>query len=415
VVRVYERSDRPRGQFYLSRAWMRTPSGRPVEEPLPEGMDWDRAKVLCDLTASARKKELLGGRDSFGERKRATLRDVIRAYHKSAVAEGWSEKTRIDKRLGREFWLGALNPEMDFERITPAEVLRLAHAEADRRGLEVTKVIKLCAYLRAVSLWSYNKARLISENPLRGIELPAYNPDTTPLVYTMDEARLLITPHDDIDWRVTLAASIALYTGRRINSIRLLRVFGDVMLKSRTSAEIVVLDETDDWTEIDAFGNRIRAELELQEPADRGRVILHFVAETDKGRRARLVPVPPSTGLLVADAICRTEVAQHGWLLPGGYPDRIDQLAGAYSKPALTRALHRAEAVLGIKSVPNRAFHGLKRRHVTKSMELAHGDTALVGDVTGNRSAALLQHVYRQLDEERIEKHMDTLEAEVEG
>ena len=40
----------------------------------------------------------------------------------------------------------------------------------------------------------------------------------------------------------------------------------------------------------------------------------------------------------------------------------------------------------GIKHVTGRAYHGIKRIHVTKSMEIAHGDTELVGDLTGNVS-----------------------------
>lgn len=38
---------------------------------------------------------------------------------------------------------------------------------------------------------------------------------------------------------------------------------------------------------------------------------------------------------------------------------------------------------------------GIKRSHVTKSMEIAHGDTELVGDLHGNVSAALLRQTYR--------------------
>lgn len=414
-VRVYERADREAGQFFMVRYWVRTPAGRPREQPLAPGMTWEAAKVLADLTASNRRKLILAGRTEFGERRRITVHDVLKRYHESDAAGRWSEKHAIDMRVCREFWLGALGEALEWDRLTPAEVLRHAHQEAARRELSVRTERKRIAYLRSAARWAYDKARLTTENPLRGIELPEYSPDTTRKVYSLSELRKLVTPHEDVDWRVTLASAIAAATGRRINAIRNLNAFGDVLLRSELEASLVDLKPTEHREEVERFGQRIRAELEPAEGQRPARVVLHFAAQTDKKRRARMLTLPTSVGLLVADALQRTEVTERGWLFPGGWLDRVGDFDGPLHLSGLLKQLHKAEAALGIPTVAGRGFHGLKRRHVTLAMEKAHGDVSLVGDVTGNRSPELLRDVYRQLSEERMDAHIDAIWEEVEG
>lgn len=414
-VRVYERVDRPVGQFFMTRAWVIAGSGRPQEVALAPGTTWEAAKVLADLTASNRRKLLLAGRTELGERKRITLLELLRRYHESDAASRWSAKHAIDKRVARDFWLGALGETYQWDALTPAEVLRLAHAEKKRRGASVRTERKRIEYLRAVARWAYEKARLTPENPLRGIELPEYSPDTSRQVYTLAEAQKLKTPHEDVDWRVTLACGIASATGRRLTAIRHLNVFGNVFLRSKREASDVELRLTERREEVEGFGQRIRRELESEDGRERGRVWVFFAAEYDKKRQAAKIPLPTYIGLLIADALQRTEVAEHGWLFPGGWLDRTGDSSVPISNSALLKQLHRAEAVLGIPTVRGRGFHGIKRRHVTVSFEKAPGDVSLVGDVTGNRSPELLRNVYRQLSEERMEAHIDAIWEEFEG
>jgi hypothetical protein len=64
--------------------------------------------------------------------------------------------------------------------------------------------------------------------------------------------------------------------------------------------------------------------------------------------------------------------------------------------------------------VNGRAWHGIKRLHITLGFEAAFGDASLVGDVTGNVSAELLRNVYRQQDRKRITAQVDAVRAMIE-
>lgn len=63
---------------------------------------------------------------------------------------------------------------------------------------------------------------------------------------------------------------------------------------------------------------------------------------------------------------------------------------------SIIAALHAAEEVVGVRTVPCRGFHGAKRLHVTKGLQVAGGDATRVGDVTGNVSEPVLKTIYRQ-------------------
>lgn len=415
-VRVYERPDYPPGVFFMTRAWVRTSSGkRPVEIPLPEGMTWEAAKLLADQTASERRKQILLGRTKWGEERQITVRELLEAYHTSAVAKKWTPKHATDKRVSRDFWLGVLNAGMRWEELTPALVSRKAAEEREQRGLSTRTEAKRLEYLRAASRWAYRKARKISEDPLRGIEMPDYEPDNSRLVYSLAEARLLRQPHPEVDWRATLACNITLDVGRRLRAIRHLSIFGEVFLQSQSSAELVELSETEAEGPVLEFARRMRAELQEPDPEARGRVVLHFSMDTDKGKRGRFVPVSVPTGLLIADALERTEVWSSGYLLPGGRLAYADEPQGPIGTKSIEDALHQAEKVFGVPWVRGRAFHGLKRLHVTLSWELSGGDAALVGDVTGNRDSQLLQHIYRQLNQQRIADQVDAVRGAIDG
>ena len=61
------------------------------------------------------------------------------------------------------------------------------------------------------------------------------------------------------------------------------------------------------------------------------------------------------------------------------------------------------------------AYHGLNRTHVTTSMELSHGDTELVGDLTGNLSVELLRKVYRFGNRGTMARHVDAIRGILEA
>lgn len=375
-VRVYEREGLD--GIFMTRAWVKTPSGRPKEEKLPEGVTWEAAEALADLTASERRHAILEGRTATGQKKRVTLEQLWEKYLESAKADDWSPKHAADMERSKEFWLSSLDPSVPVETLVTADVEKAARDARKRRDLSRRWEEKRLKHLRSAVLWGLDKARLYDRDPLRGLEYPDYEPDTEELIYTPEEIAKLSTPHEDVDWRVTLACSIAADTGRRISAILALTVH-DVL-------------------------------------TDGERVFLRFRKEWDKSGKEGLVPISKKTAALLADALELPDVEETEFLFPEG---RWDQDVGRHqpaTKRTLTKKLHdEAEEAWEIPYVEGRAFHGIKRRHVTVSAEVAHGDLDLVGDLTGNVDAELLRRVYRWKDTGRMVEHVDRIRARIEG
>lgn len=211
---------------------------------------------------------------------------------------------------------------------------------------------------------------------MSGVDVPAAEPETEGLDYSANEAAALATPHPAIDQRVTLAASICCDTGRRIGAVRYLR------------AEDVILRD--------------------------GRIHLRFWKSHDKGGKSSTVPVSNATAELILEQLETDRTKRWGWLFPG--QRAAVPLGGTDSTGAGTWAklLHDAEEVLGIPWVKGRAWHGLKRRHVTLSGEESGGDWALVGDVTGNTSPEVLRKAYRRQSESRKVEQVDRIRARLD-
>ena len=372
-VRVYDRRDIP-GRIFMSRAWVKTESGRPAEVVLPEGYTRERARLLAIETATQRRIAIIEGRTSSGDVAPVTLGDLLDQYHRWLGTQDRSPKTLDDKDRCRLFWLAAVGGATPVLSLRADRVEALA-SQARKAGRHTARWDrKRLAYLRAAVRWGMNKAQLYDLNPLRGLELPEYHPDTTGKEYDARESMLLATPHPDVDWRVTLLASIICDTGRRISAVLTVSAVRDLVI----------------------HGDRLH---------------ILFRRDFDKGKRDALVPVSAETHLLIAAALDRPEVVESGWLIPEGRTDYADPTDKPFNKDAATSALHRAEAALGIPYVAGRAFHGLKRTHVTTSWEEAGGDAALVGDITGHLSPKLLKDTYRRLNRGRTEAHVDKVRA----
>lgn len=374
-VRVYERPDRD--GLYLTCAWIRLPSGRPKEQALPPKTTRDQAKKLADETALERQLEIVRG-IAAGVRTQTTLGQLLDRLHDSRRAERWSEKHAQDQERGKNFWLQELGKDQVVEDLTPSRVENLAGKAANRLGWSARTEQKYLKYLASAIRWGRRKARLYDSQPLMGLELPEVRSDTRDRIYTKEEARKLLKPHPEVDFRVTLAANIACDTGRRLSAIRQLQKEEDLRMAE-------------------------------------GRLFLRFPGETDKTGHGALVPVSRTTARLVADALERKIVQKSDHLLPAGregYDEYNDKPVG---DSALIGMLHDAEETLGIEHVPYRAFHGLKRLHVTLGFEVSGGDTVLVGDVTGNVSAELLEQTYRQQDTDRIRAQVDAVREALEG
>ncbi len=375
-VRVYERPDLP--GLYMTCAWDRTASGRPQEMKLPDGMTREAAEALAELTAARRRERTLAGRDHLGNRKQIQLGDLLERYHASADADGWSDKHRGDHRRSREFWLGALGRDAVVEELSKADVAKAARDARQASTWGARKERKLLAYIRAATRWGCEQAELYPHPPLRGIRLPKYEPDTEELVYDAErETPLLLGGHPSADWRDVLAVNVAADTGRRISAILSLR------------AEDIVTD-----------GDQ---------------ALLRFRAAFDKGDRGALVPVSPETAELLAQALERDLVQEFGWLFPEGRLDHDDPRDKPRGKTTAIKGLHALEELVGVTRIHGRGFHGLKRAHVTASMEASQGDTALVGDITGNLSAELLRRVYRKANRKRTAAQVTRVRGRLSG
>lgn len=374
VVRVYSRPDVP-GRFFMTRAWILAPSGRPAEEPFPAGTTWEYAKVVCRAAADERRAAILGGRRADGTAGPLTIGALLDQYEAAAKEADWSDGHRAEVGRSLAFWRRHLGAGADVATLTPAVVERIAAREG--KGQSPRWAQKRLKHLRAVTRWGRRKARLYAADPLDGVELPEYEPDTDALIYSPEETVRLMASRPDVDWRVTLLANIAADTGRRLGAMLSLRV-EDVS-------------------------------------TDGQRVLLRFRREFDKQGRAALVPVSAPTAELIARALEEDVVSEWGWLFPEGRLDYDDARDKPWGNYAAIWALHEAEQTVGVPTVPKRGYHGLKRRHVTSSMEVAHGDTALVGDLTGNVSAELIRRVYRKGNRARTAAHVDAVRASMEG
>lgn len=104
-VRVYERTDVP-NRFFMTRSWVLTPSGRPEEEALAEGVSWEKAKLLADRVAAERQIAILEGAvaDTRRKAKALTLVDLLDKYDAWDATQHRSPRTMDDKSTPASVW-----------------------------------------------------------------------------------------------------------------------------------------------------------------------------------------------------------------------------------------------------------------------------------------------------------------------
>ena len=384
-VRVFERADAP-GRIYLERSWV---EGAERVKVMKHGTTRDAALNVAKKVAQRREELILRGKDDFGDARQPHLFELLRGYHdpkKNRKARKWSERHRLEQERCRDFWMRALGdvPATN-DGLSQATVEAVAGDAAEARGWSERTEEKYLKYLAAATRWGTRKARTLKVDPLQGLDLPDVQYDTRKRIYTVDEVRLLVTPDAEVDWRVTLASALATVHGRRISAI--LHLW----------AGLDGVDQDPDWAVLEVRDGDRRFE----------RLFLHYRAEFDKGGRDEWVPVPAVVRGLVEDALARPEVRESGWLFPEGRMEFDDARAKPMRADSIIRALHAAEKALGIKRVKGRGFHGMKRLHVTKGLQVAGGDATRVGDVTGNVSEHVLKQIYRQAELGQMVQQVD--------
>lgn len=397
-VRVYERADSP-GRIHLELGWVDGPGRTKV---LRHGTTREVALHLAEKTAQKREELILRGRDSFGESKRLHLFELLDRYHdpkENRRARKWSERHRVEQERCRDFWKRALGDvPVTADAMAQTRIEAAAGNASDARGWSTRTEAKYLKYIAAATRWGRRKARLIDEDPLLGLELPEVRSDTRRRAYAVEEARALMAPHPDVDWRVTLAFALAAVHGRRISAI--------LHLWAGREGD----EQEPDWAVLSVQVQRIGAAPETVE-----RMFLHYRAEYDKGGRDEWVPVPETVRPLIAAALDRPEVQASGWIFPEGRLGFADARDKPMRPESIISALHAAEATLGLRTIPGRGFHGAKRLHVTKGLQVAGGDATRVGDVTGNVSEHVLKTIYRQKELGQMVQQVDGVAAILQG
>jgi hypothetical protein len=315
--------------------------------------------------------ELASWRTQSQGRSRRELGELLERYHASATASDWGDHHAADQERARQFWLGKLGADIWVPtELSKAVARREARKAAEARGWSPRTEEKYLRYLHAAVRWGYRQADLYDDHPLRGLETPDYEQDTSELAYTLDEVRRLVTPHPGVDWRLTLAANLAWDTGRRRAALVQVRAWEDT---------------------------------ERIEVDDATRLAVVFRADADKASRTGVVVVSRATERLVENAWKRRAVTAGGWLLPGGHLGQMGQLVERPLVPdSLTSLLREAEDTLDIDHVEGRGWHGFKRRHVTEGTEIARGDLDRVQETTGNLDPDVLRSRYRLRERRRL-------------
>ena len=398
-VRVFERADSP-GRLYIEAYWIEGP-GR--VRALKMGTTREGAKLAAKKLAQKREEALLRDLDPTGERRATTLFALLKAYHdpsKNRKARKWSERHQVEQERCRDFWKRELGDvAVTRDRMTASLVEGLASDAAEARGWSDRTEEKYLKYIQAATRWGKRKARLYEADPLAELELPEVRYDTRKRIYTPAEARKLSTLHPKVDWRVTLVSALSVAHGRRASSIAHLWA-------GREGEEL-----EPDWVTVTL---KVRDPVSGEE-RDVERMLLHYRAEYDKGGRDEWVPVPEQIRPVVEHALAQPQVQESGWLVPEGRLEFDDPRTKPMRVDSLIEALHAAEEVLKIPTVAGRGFHGLKRLHVTKGLQVAGGDASRVGDITGNVSEHVLKTIYRQKELAQMVQQVDAVGAEVWG
>ena len=394
TVRVYERADAP-GTIWMERGWITTEKGNPIPKPLEHGTTREAAELLAEQTALKRRRRILQGVDEFGrepETPAPTVREILDAYHESRVSMSWSESHRKEQDRCRRFLSELLGPDRTAAEIPADEIMRKVAEAGEARGWTSNRSERrYLQYLRTAGRWAWEKGELVDQPLWMAVDLPRYRPDTTGRVYSKEQSRLLYTPHPEVDWRVTLAAAIASDTGRRISAI--CGIWVGVESEGYPPSDLAVKSMTVD-------GERIE------------RLWIRFSGETDKVDQSAIRPVSPATRQLIEEALQRPEVLHTGWLFPEGRLDQSYPIDKPIDASSIIKLLRKAEEVLGIEYVFRRAYHGLKKRHVTLGYRVSGRDETVVADMVGNLDMALLRGTYRQEDLERILRYAEAVREE---
>ena len=390
LVRAYERPDRP-GVICITKAWETTPSGRPREETLDPGTTRGEAEILVHELVAAREREIISGAHGIcGREEVLVVRDLLTQYHSHKIDVGkWSPRHAREQARCRDSWImdlsRALGSPVPVSEITCALVEKLATERGRESGWGGRSHERHIRYLQSAFHWAWRKARIIDHDPLLGVECPAYDSDTSGLVYSTEEVRRLATPHPEVDWRVTLTANLAWEHGRRVGAI------SNIRTRNRSAG----------------VGSDLRY-------TEGGWLMVRYGWATDKAKRGKWLPVSLGTQRLIEKALEHPDVIRTGYLIPRELTNRAATIHHLESSDLIT-LLRDAEELLGIPYVAGRGFHGIKRRHVTVALKVSRRDLDLVGDVTGNQDRDILLEIYREEEEGPEMEHVRAMHRQIGG
>lgn len=321
--------------------------GRRVAEYV--GSDPDLAKRAADRKVAELELDRGPGRT-------VTLRRLLDGYH-AAHREKWSSRHKKDQEAFYLFWLDALGEKSIVgPDLTPATV----ESKVQGRGWGGRYQERHLKYIRAAVRWGYRKARWLDRDHLDGVDYPKY--ESQGVAYSTEELDAISKVAAEIDPRFRAIWEIMRDTGRRVGSVRQLRV-----------------DQLD-FTDEDAAVN--------------------WPAETVKERKRGRNYVTDETRAAIEELLKLDAVLESGWLFPERPLNYRVPRRGPIGDTALAKMLRAAEEKAKVKHIEGRAFHGVKRRAVTELMRAFNGDADKVGVITGNIQPEILQETYRQVDDQ---------------
>ena len=199
---------------------------------------------------------------------------------------------------------------------------------------------------------------LLDRNPLRGLRTPTEK-NPTRVVVTEDEYRALLKVSRRVNWRFHVALVLAHETGHRIGSIRQLR-----------------------WADIDFEGRTIR-----------------WRAEHDKSGHEHITPVTAEALDALKEVWSPNALAGEAPVLPA--PRNPLAAVGA---ARLHAWWSRAQILAGLKPMPGRGWHSLRRKFASDLMDQPLKVLCQLG---GWKTAKTVLRCYQQADEGQLRKALE--------
>lgn len=326
-VRVYEREIGKPLQICI---YIRGKAHRETLRNLNDGepiFDRDLAKEIADAVAMDRRKRLEArtAREILGRPIPYTLSELFTELHETREGE-WSPAYKQQQRSIRDWWTQQLGADTVLTDVDAPTAARKVNAEARKRKWSPRTQRKYLRYLKDAYIFAWRDKKWVPEaHNLSELKLP--KPQSKSLPYTDAEMLAILKVAPEKDLRMAAAAHIAYSTLSRIGAIRQLR--------------------TDD--------------VEYETVGGVERMRLRFRAEIEKRGEDGYATPSATARRYIEMLLQRPAVQASGWLFPRGRLDDPTPNRLPMSEKVLSDWIKWCEKEAGVKRVPGRGWHSIKR------------------------------------------------------